>query len=425
MPEITLHAGDCRDVLFDLAVEGQLFDAVVCDPPYDLTSVVKRFGGANAAPAQFGRDGAFQRQSRGFMGKTWDGTGVAFDPATWRAVFDVMKPGAYLLAFGGTRTFHRMACAIEDAGFEIRDTLCWIYGTGFPKSHDVSKAIDQMAGIEREQVPPRSVIGHQRDIGNRRPYMDDPNHTTASDIPATPEAAQWQGWGTALKPAYEPIIVARKPLDCKTVAANVLTHGTGALNVDACRIPLAADDKLQDGLSGRPARRLDTPHVDSKWGFECHDRAAGLGRFPANVLHDGSDEVEEAFARFGESKSGVQRKPIGTGGIWSPSSGTPAGPQHGDSGTASRFFYSAKAGKNDRAGSKHPTVKPLALMRWLCTLVTQPGGTVLDPFAGSGTTLQAAHECGFSAVGIEREPEYLVDIEARIAATLADLESLL
>lgn len=408
-----VRAGDCRDVMLDMRMDGELFDAVICDPPYDLTSTVERFGKPGAAPA---KDATFARMSKGFMGKTWDGTGVAFDPDTWRAVANVLRPGAHLLAFGGSRTYHRMACAIEDAGFELRDCIMWIYGTGFPKSLDVSKAIDRAAGAERDKVPPRSVIGHQRNVGNHRPYTDDPDRMTDSDVPATAEAALWQGWGTALKPAFEPIIVARKPLERKTVAANVLAHGTGAINIDACRVPLAEDDKLQDGLTG-DHERMDTGAIDSQWGFKRIDRPAGLGRFPANVLHDGSDEVEAAFAQFGERtssrgiKGGTSPNPMSRETERADASVVSG---YADTGTASRFYYSAKASKADRVDSKHPTVKPLALMRYLCQLVTPPGGTVLDPFAGSGTTLQAALECGFKPVGIEREPEYIADIERRL-----------
>ena len=380
-----LERGDCRSVMFDMAVMGEQFDACVTDPPYDLTSVVKRFGGASAAPAKHGTDGLFARQSRGFMGKQWDGTGVAFDPATWRAVYDVLKPGAYLLAFGGSRTYHRMACAIEDAGFEVRDCIMWLYGTGYPKSHSVNKGIDAKLGAERA------------------------------------EAAAYAGWGTALKPAHEPIVVARKPL-IGTVAENVLAHGTGGLNIGACRIPSA---------DGDAPVKWDTP----RGGIWTTDSAATgtlvenmAGRWPANVIHDGSDEVLEAFAAYGErpgqiAKSRVDGSAQGNSVYGAMNHGGPVHTPRGDTGTAARFFYSAKASKADRAGSSHPTVKPQALMRYLARLVTPPGGTVLDPFAGSGSTLAAAHAEGFDAVGIEREPEYQADIQRRIDT--AEMEGLL
>ena len=419
---IRLKRGDCRDVLVDLALDGVQFDACVTDPPYDLTSVVKRFGGANAAPAKHGRDGLFVRQSRGFMNAKWDGTGVAFDPATWRLVYDALKPGAHLLAFGGSRTYHRMACAIEDAGFEIRDCVMWMYGTGFPKSHDVSKGIDAKLGAElgaeRGRVAPRSVISRQRNIGTVRPYMLDPNHTTVSDTPATPEAAAYEGWGTALKPAFEPIIVARKPL-IGTVAENVLAHGTGALNIGACRVPA----EKATGWGGAAAG--GRTWTDDNCGLAKPGEARPVeGRWPANVVHDGSDEVLEAFAAYGESKS--SDRPRNNGAYKTVAKGHDKPRQsggHSDSGTAARFFYSAKASAKDRAGSKHLTVKPNALMRYLVRLVTPPGGTVLDPFCGSGSTLQGAFDEGFNAVGIEREAEYQADIQRRIDAM--DTEGLL
>jgi len=352
--------GNCLEVLPGL---NEQFDACITDPPYHLTSIVKRFGFEGSAPAQFGTDGAFARASRGFMGKQWDGGDIAFRPETWRLVWDVLKPGAHLAAFGGTRTFHRMAVAIEDAGFEIRDTLSWLYGTGFPKSHNLK---------------------------------DD-----------------WAGWGTALKPAFEPIILARKPL-VGTVAANVLAHGTGAINIDACRVP--TDETIHTtrnvalgSSSGGVYGAATVPGV-----FEGH----AAGRWPANVLHDGSEEVEAAFAAFnapgqqGRARTDGMAQGNNTYGALRHITTSPE--PRGDTGTASRFFYCAKASKADRAGSKHPTVKPLALLRWLVTLVTPPGGSILDPFAGSGTTLQAAYECGFSSTGIELEADYFADMTSRL-----------
>lgn len=327
-------------------------DSVVTDPPYDLTSIVKRFGKEGAAAAKsHGPTGVYGRASRGFMGQQWDGTGVAFDPETWVAVYNCMKPGAYLAAFGGTRTFHRMAVAIEDAGFEIRDTLMWLYGTGFPKSHDVAKGIDKALGAERGKVrfaARPATSGTMAGASDSRPWIDASRkvgyHEVADNNPATAAAAEWVGWGTALKPAFEPIILARKPFT-GTVAANVAAHGTGGINIDACRIP------------------------------------APEGRWPANVLHDGSPEVLAAF---------------------------------GDSGSAARFFYCAKAGKADRAGSKHPTVKPQALMRWLVKLVTPPGGLIIEPFAGSGSTVEAGVTEGFDVMAIEMGADYCQDIHNRM-----------
>lgn len=355
-PFPVLYPGDCRQVMVDLLLDGRTVDAVVTDPPYDLVSIVERFGAPDAAPA---KGGVYHRTARGFMGHRWDGTGVAFDPATWRPAFALLKPGGHLLAFGGTRTFHRLASALEAAGFEIRDTIAWLYGSGFPKSHSLAPGV-----------------------------------------------------GTALKPAMELITVARRPLEARTLAENHARHGCGGLNIDECRVPLASGDWLEKGLPGVYPRGSG-----SAWAMSRVDRPPGLGRWPANVAHDGSDDVLDAFAAFGVSKSrpGINRasarprsKAKGADKAWI--SEIP----YSDEGTPARFFYSAKAGAVDRAGSEHPTVKPLALMRWLVALVTPPGGTVLDPFAGSGTTLQAAYEVGRAAIGCERESSYCDDIRRRL-----------
>ncbi len=757
-----IEQGDCRDILEVYAAAGMLFDSCVTDPPYHLTSIVKRFGAANAAPAKFGTDGAFSRASRGFMGQQWDGGDVAFDPATWRAVYDVLKPGAYLLAFSGTRTYHRMVCAIEDAGFEIRDQIAWVYGclsedteilidgkwehyskaivgsltlcynvsddtyewlpiedtieydysdtayriqsdntdqivsrnhrslverggrfvfqyaetleceetipvlenlpallhdlrcsdegasesqpilrnvqtssdssekeaqvcdidsmcslrnggaetecvveesgnsnvllplqrhfekpdsksqqvrphrnevsqqrhergkepcmerrcnvypqegklqtnqvrevsrgipshgterwirdgaqidcgsndramldeagsssprrsrpaeqcgsepgtvclqpgsqvvrgtrytysdmaritpfhyygkvwcvkvptgafvarrngkvfitgnSGFPKSHDVSKAIDKAAGAEREIVGTGKGKGGQNlNVLARTDGADDPSAKGCGaygqgakqetiDIPitapATDDAQQWEGWGTALKPAFEPIVVARKPL-IGTVAQNVLEYGTGGINIDGCRIELADSDPLQNGVR-HEERALDTGDSDTKWGFKAVDRAPGLGRWPANLIHDGSDEVLECFPEANgqlafTSTRDTQRAGINTyGKMGRPSESTE--PRVELDKSAARFFYCAKASKKDRAGSTHPTVKPIALMRYLCRLVTPPNGTLLDPFAGSGSTGQAALEEGFSITMIEQSEDYVNHIKTRM-----------
>ena len=314
----------------------------------------------------------------GFMGKEWDGSKVAYNVDVWREAFRVAKPGAHLVAFGGTRTYHRLACAIEDAGWEVRDCLSWLYGSGFPKSLDVSKAIDKAAGAERE------VVGYQRLTGTAAIGGDTGRASVAASggtsvgavkmspltAPATDAARAWQGWGTALKPAWEPIILARKPL-VGTVAANVLAHGTGAINVDACRIA--------GKLDGDPHRFAKT---DGGTFAQFTDHAPVVrteGRWPANVALD-----EAAAAMLGE----------------------PA-----------RFFYTAKASRSERGeGNNHPTVKSLSLMRWLVRLVTPKVGVVLDPFCGSGTTLVAAIEEGFDCIGVEREAEYVAIIEARVAA---------
>jgi site-specific DNA-methyltransferase (adenine-specific) len=346
-----------------LVAEGVLVDSVVCDPPYHLSSIVKRFGGDNAAPAIVGATGAYARASSGFMGKQWDGGDIAFRPETWRAVFDVLKPGGHLIAFSGCRTYHRMVCAIEDAGFEIREMLSWTFGSGFPKSHN---------------------------IGN--------------------------GLGTALKPAHEPICLARKPLARgHTVAANVLAHGTGALNIDGCRI--GTDDCLGGGgydPNGTSQKSMGDASSYATRAIRA-EFVQPAGRWPANLIHDGSDEVLAAFPDTGPSSAA----PCHNGSFDSVAKGhdyphTTLG--HADNGgTAARFFYSAKADATDRCGSKHPTVKPTDLMAYLCRLITPPGGTVLDPFAGSGSTGMACLREGFDAILIEREAEYVADIRRRIA----------
>jgi site-specific DNA-methyltransferase (adenine-specific) len=430
---IDLREGDCLAVMASLAANS--LDSAVTDPPYHLTSIVKRFGAANAAPAKSnGATGVYGRASAGFMGQTWDGGDVAFRPETWAEVLRVLKPGGYLLAFGGTRTYHRLACAVEDAGFEIRDQIGWAYGSGFPKSLDVSKAIDKAAGAERE------VVGiHPRPAGNKAggnslnmSVLGMPASATVT-TPATPEAVAWQGWGTALKPAWEPIVVARKPL-IGTVAANVLAHGTGALNIDGCRV--ATGDKLGGGAETgtRPEQKGNEgwtrPWMEDEAARDAHAgrvrdnvvKAEALGRWPANLVHDGSDEVLAAFpdakgqiatASSSSSSSSSSRKDQNVYGAMARGSG--GNEPRDDTGSAARFFYCAKASKSERGeGNSHPTVKPLALMRWLVRLVTPPGGTVLDPFAGSGTTGLAAREEGFRSLLIEAEPKHAGIIRNRL-----------
>lgn len=496
MPKTEIIHGDCLVELPKLAAEGRLFDACVTDPPYHLTSIVKRFGKQDAAPVKdYGKSGVYKRSSTGFMGKQWDGGDIAANPETWSKVYDVLKPGAHLLAFGGTRTYHRMVCAIEDAGFEIRDQIMWLYGSGFPKSLDVSKAIDRRAPREgmfsnfaRHYAERRLAVGithnavcevgkfyarhnhggassnwenganvptleqwsilqpllglstewlpliereeaNRIKIGERR--SGDPTAWFSQSergegivdisIPSTDKAKQWSGWGTALKPAHEPIVLARKPLSEPTIAANVLAHGCGALNIDACRVPTEESTKRPLGYKLRPN---SYGSQDSRNG-EHLDRIGGsdAGRWPANVIHDGSDEVEAAFAAFGEKKSGVlhpwhDAKASDNGSMSGRNyAGRVKSSFGGDSGTTSRFYYTAKAGPDDRMDSKHPTVKPLSLMYYLVKLITPVGGTILDPFAGSGSTLHAARKCNFNSVGIELEEDYVKDIRHRLKAT--------
>jgi DNA modification methylase len=393
-----VHHGDCREVMATLDAES--VDAVVCDPPYGLS----------------------------FMGKGWD-HGVPGEEF-WTEALRVAKPGAHLLAFGGTRTYHRLACAIEDAGWEIRDCVMWVYGSGFPKSHDVSKAIDKAAGAEREVVgvrPGHEDFVHRTDAhsgggrreGWNRPWQDDPESVALHHMataPATDAARQWSGWGTALKPAWEPIIVARKPL-CGTVAENVLTHGTGGINVDGCRVGTESTIRAQGDSESA-----------SGWSSVRRSPLGGSesGRWPANLIHDGSEEV---VGLFPESKSTGGQASLGAfrnGDVYGKGRDEREArdPGFGDSGSAARFFYCAKASKADRsADNRHPTVKPTALMRYLCRLVTPLGGVVLDPFTGSGSTGKAAVSEGFDFVGIEREAEYVEIARARIAAAVLPLEA--
>jgi DNA modification methylase len=359
--------------------------------------------------------------STGFMGKSWDGSKVAFDAALWAEVLRVLKPGGHMVAFGAPKNYHRLACAVEDAGFEVRDCLQWIFGTGFPKSMDVSKAIDKAAGAEREVVGPDPQAAKRNKTTSKFSgcYGEIKDAESCPlTAPATDEAKQWAGWGTALKPAYEPIVLARKPLSEKTVAANVLRWGTGALNIDATRIeasgrPLREVAPMRDGVAYNPnslAGRVDGSLQSSK--------AVGttdLGRWPATICHDGSQQVLDLFP---QSKSTGGQASLGAfrnGDVYGKGRDEKEkrDPGYGDEGSAARFFYSAKASKADRAGSRHPTVKPVSLMQWLVRMVTPPGGTVLDPFAGSGTTGMASAMEGFKSALIEREEEYQNDIRSR------------
>ena len=461
-----LHAGDCRDVLKTMTDNS--VDSVVTDPPYALVSIVKRFGKTSLVDetdtSDRSRKGAdsYARLAKGFMGKEWDNGDAAFSVEFWAEVLRVLKPGGHVAAFSGTRTYHRLACAIEDAGFEIRDQLAWVYGTGFPKSHDVSKGIDKAAGAERQVIgfdetklrPNKDgfakVTANVGERGGNAGHQDNGATVTAA---ATDAARAWEGWGTALKPSWEPIVLARKPLSEGTVAANVLRWGTGALNIAATRIATdeAAvernDEQTQDrryteegatdfaakpgARRGRPlrvARRNEQSDADRNAYSKglAGSQAVGettLGRWPANLIHDGSDEVLAAFPDSkgqqgdvsGNEKSRTGDENTNCYGEY----GRVAFSKRDDSGSAARFFYSAKADADDRLGSKHPTVKPVDLMRWLVRLVTPPSGIVLDPFAGTGTTGEAALREGFAAALVEREAEYQADIAVRMAHVFA------
>ena len=373
----TIHAGSNLDILPTLPDNS--VDSIVTDPPYEL----------------------------GFMGKKWDNSGIAYSVELWTECLRVLKPGGHLLSFGGTRTWHRVAVAIEDAGFDVRDSIAWMYGSGFPKSLDVSKAIDKAAGAERDVIgtkiaSPKGISGaEQRSDSAAGAYGGESKEINIT-APSTPEAQQWQGWGTALKPAFEPIVVARKPL-IGTVAANVLEHGTGALNIDGSRIG-AETIISKGGIASGQNNLVGGPKVK-------REPTTSTGRWPANVI------LDEYSAGILDEQS-----------------------------DASRFFYCAKASKRDRnegleglevkasgslnmrtdahslangmetkpAQNFHPTVKPTELMRYLVKLVTPPNGTVLDPFTGSGSTGKAAILEGFDFIGIELTEEYLPIIEGRL-----------
>jgi DNA modification methylase len=429
-------------------------DAVVTDPPYEL----------------------------GFMGKSWDATGAAYKVEVWKECLRVLKPGGHLLAFGGSRTYHRLACAVEDAGFEIRDQIMWVYGSGFPKSLDVSKAIDKCNGeagrlykftewmrstgitaqalneatstnmgghyltsksqpaiptatlwakirplcqsvpawvddlVQRVEAE-REIIGYQdRGKSVNTGFMSGGNNITA---PSTEAARQWNGWGTALKPAHEPIVVARKPLE-GTVAENVLKHGTGAINVDACRVEgLAGSGVWGSSNAFCQEGRVFNASPD---GTEYRSAQHPAGRWPANFIHDGSGEVLELFpndstisaARFFYcAKASRGERDAGCDALDHLSAGQCTNRQDGSAGLNSPR---AGAGRTSGARNNHPTVKPIALMRYLVRLVTPPGGLVLDPFTGSGTTGLAALREGMAFVGCEQSEDYIKIATARLRA---------
>lgn len=414
--KVSLFGGDNRDVL--RSQPDASVDSIVTDPPYALVSIVKRFGKPGSAPGQdHHAGGAYARASRGFMGQNWDTGETAFAVEFWAECLRVLKPGGHVVAFSGTRTYHRMVCAIEDAGFEIRDQIGWLYGSGFPKSHDVAKAIDKAAGVEFESAPDAGVgfMGPDGPGG-----YNVTKHQLRRKGESTTAAKAWAGWGTALKPAWEPICLARKPLD-GTVVSNVLAHGTGAINIDGCRI----EAEKQTGWGGNAAG--GNTWNEGNAGL-CKDGAARPveGRFPANVLHDGSAEVLETFpAAPGQqgALSGREPSPAFSGSVYvKMGRASSCEPRADAGGSAARFFYSAKADAHDRIGSKHPTVKPVDLMQWLVRLVTPKGGLVLDPFAGTGTTAEAAFREGMRCMLIEREAEYQSDIRRRMALALAGPE---
>jgi site-specific DNA-methyltransferase (adenine-specific) len=390
MNKIKLYQGNALLTLKSLADNS--IDCGVTDPPYELN----------------------------FMGKKWDNTGIAYSIELWREVWRVLKPGGYLLSFGGSRTYHRMACAIEDAGFEVRDQIMWVYGSGFPKSLDVSKAIDKAAGAERE------ITGVSfRSEG--RSFADGASGFAKGEIllknkPVTDAAKQWQGWGTSLKPAHEPICVARKPL-IGTVADNVLTYGTGAINIDGCRVGFIDAKDLASATWGRGTNIIGGNYVGSTVTSGTNNIEANPGgRWPANFIHDGSEEVLAGFPDTAPSKHSLRNKAgvdkAGKNAYRSLQNHDDYFAGHNDNGgSAARFFYCAKASKVDRGeGNNHPTVKPTDLMRYLVRLVCPPGGVCLDPFEGSGSTGKACAIEGFDHIGIDLEPAHLRIQYDRISA---------
>ena len=449
--------GDCLEEVQKLVDKGVQVDSIVTDPPYHLTSIVERFGKEGSAPAK-DKDGAFQRQSVGFMGKEWDGGDIAFRKETWELFMKVLKPGGHLLAFSGSRTYHRMAVAIEDAGFDIRDQIMWLYGSGFPKSLNLGKSVDKKLGNERVKT------GQTKTHSNKG--MPQAEERTAIGAGAfgqeveeeiTVGTSEWEGWGTALKPAHEPIVLARKPLSENSIVANVLKHRTGGIHIDACRIEYADENDRsgwhKTGGGGKGYMDTDTFKIRKITPEEIQERTS-KGRFPANVMHDGSEEVLKVFPSTSKSAGGGGVKTTGKN-VYGKYNGREYDKTigYGDEGSVARYFYCPKTskaekdkgldsfetkkegmsngaqshgegyGKKDDIGlnkivakkNNHPTVKPIKLMKYLCRLVTPKGGTVLDPFMGSGSTGIAAKDEGFEFIGIEKEKEYFEIAERRIS----------
>lgn len=398
---VLLHPGDCREVLRGLA--DCSIDSVVTDPPYALVSVVQRFGNSPRSEATENVENPYGRTGRGFMGQKWDTGETAFAVEFWAEVRRVLKPGGHVVGFGGTRAHHQMWCSIEAAGFEIRDSLLYLF--------DLDPIIETFfASLNSWQQQVFLYIMDQLGSGGMLAWV------YGSGFPKSHnQSGDRQGWGTALKPAWEPIVLARKPL-AGTVAETLAEYGTGAINIDGCRIGTSGGTR---GCDAGPSRGILGDGLNGSFGKPV----AGLGRWPANIVHDGSKLLVSAFPQTASGTGAVKRS-TGSGyranafGAESRPAGTP-NVEYGDAGSAARFYYSAKADADDRLGSKHPTVKPVDLMQWLCRMVTPPGGTVLDPFAGTGTTGEAAFREGFRAVLIEREEAYQTDIARRMELALA------
>jgi site-specific DNA-methyltransferase (adenine-specific) len=410
---------DCIEAM--KAMPDNSVDSIVTDPPYEL----------------------------GFMGKSWDASGIAFNVDVWREALRVIKPGGHLIAFSGSRTYHRMAVAIEDAGFQIRDQIMWVYGSGFPKSLNISKAIQKADGVEPVGFKENENAAFYG-TGSGGQYNPTPRQLFMP--PTEGVAAEWDGWGTALKPAHEPMVLARKPLE-GTVANNVLTFGVGGLNIDGSRVGRAEGDDSSAGNGTATFGTQDTESGgDGSGGWEQNT----AGRFPANFIHDGSDEVVALFPETKSPKTYLRSSKATANIDWNPKEADTEQLRFGDSGSAARFFYCAKASKRDRnegldgfeakVGAKqfnegmegklrsdgseikpaiahsnhHPTVKPTSLMQYLIRLVTPPSGIVLDPFMGSGSTGKACAYEGFNFIGIDQSAEYVEIARARIDFAVAD-----
>lgn len=376
------------------------FHSVVTDPPYHI----------------------------GFMGKQWDHIsdknskiGIAFDIEFWKEILRVLRPGGYCLAFAAAKLDHRIAVAIEDAGFIIRNKIMWMYGSGFPKGLNIAKGIDKKErGCDQGKSDPKSknhkgwklketIREQDRSGAGASSWVKSTDTNNVEEIVYSSSAQEWDGWNTEIKPAYEPIIMAQKPISEKTIVDNVLKWGTGGINIDACRIPLTG--KTDPRLGGKGTWKTGKMAKNVYAGGYNGEIVGSSkeGRHPANVIHDGSDEVEEVFALFGEKKSGKpgKRRKNHTTNSMSGTLNTTGKIEvgFGDSGSVSRFFYCAKVSTKERAGAKHPTVKPLSLKRYLVKLVTPKKGRVLDPFLGSGTTAIACELEDFSCIGIEKDED--------------------
>ena len=440
--------GDCLEEVQKLVDKGVQVDSIVTDPPYHLTSIVERFGKEGSAPAK-DKDGAFQRQSVGFMGKEWDGGDIAFRKETWELFMKVLKPGGHLLAFSGSRTYHRMATAIEDAGFDIRDQIMWLYGSGFPKSLNIGKAVDKKLGNKREVIGTKEC-GYQVSISKTRKEQGyRPNLTNATkEVIVDKGDTEYEGWGTALKPAHEPIVLARKPLSEKSIVENVLKHRTGGIHIDACRIEgndakypetmpdlrdigkkskdIMGADVLSFGQIQNAKRKKVVRKSRSEDGVWTNDNsgmdntqnsfadADPKGRYPSNVMHNG---LQEEWARFfycpktakAERHKGLENLPVKEKVFY------------GTSSTSSKDMKGVeKKFTTEPSANIHPTVKPVKLMKYLCRMITPKGGTVLDPFMGSGSTGIAAKDEGFDFIGIEKEKEYFDIAEQRISIPYKD-----